>query len=78
MPLEVVRAAGIAVDEVCWDDESIDWSTYNHIVIRSTWDYHRRYDEFMHWVRAVSSVSTICNSLDVITCKRDYCEVHFE
>ena len=66
--LEAVRAAGIAVDEVCWDDESIDWSTYNQVVIRSTWDYHRRYDEFMRWVRAVS---TICNSLDVITWNTD-------
>ena len=69
--LEAVRAAGIAVDEVCWDDESIDWSTYNHVVIRSTWDYHRRYDEFMQWVRAVSSVSTMSNSLDVITWNTD-------
>jgi glutathione synthase/RimK-type ligase-like ATP-grasp enzyme len=69
--LEAVRAAGIAVDEVCWDDESIDWSTYDQVVIRSTWDYHRRYDDFMQWVRAVSSVSTMSNSLDVITWNTD-------
>jgi glutathione synthase/RimK-type ligase-like ATP-grasp enzyme len=69
--LEAVRAAGIAVDEVCWDDESIDWSTYDQVVIRSTWDYHRRYDDFMQWVRAVSSVSTMNNSLDVITWNTD-------
>ena len=69
--LEAVRAAGIAVDEVCWDDELIDWSTYNHVVIRSTWDYHRRYDEFMQWVRAVSSASTMSNSIDVITWNTD-------
>ena len=69
--LEAVRAAGIAVDEVCWDDESIDWSTYNQVVIRSTWDYHRRYDEFMQWVRAVSSVSTLSNSLEVIAWNTD-------
>jgi len=69
--LEAVRATGIAVDEVCWDDESIHWSTYAQVVIRSTWDYHRRYDEFMQWVRAVSSVSTISNSLDVIAWNTD-------
>ena len=66
--LEAVRATGIAVDEVCWDDGLIDWSTYDQVVIRSTWDYHRRYDEFMQWVRAVS---TICNSVDVITWNTD-------
>lgn len=69
--LEAVRAAGIAVDEVCWDDDSIDWSAYDQVVIRSTWDYHRRYDEFMQWVRAVSAVSTISNSVDVITWNTD-------
>jgi glutathione synthase/RimK-type ligase-like ATP-grasp enzyme len=69
--LEAVRATGIAVDEVCWDEESIDWSTYDQVVIRSTWDYHRRYDEFMHWVRTVSAVSTISNSVDVITWNTD-------
>ena len=69
--LEAVRAAGIVVDEVCWDDESIDWSTYDQVVIRSTWDYHRRYDEFMQWVRTVGAVSKISNSLDVITWNTD-------
>ena len=69
--LEAVRATGIAVDEVCWDNESIDWSTYDQVVIRSTWDYHRRYDEFMQWVRAVSATSTISNSLDVIAWNTD-------
>lgn len=69
--LEAVRAAGIAVDEVCWDDESIDWSTYTQVVVRSTWDYHRRYDEFMQWVRAVSSASTMSNSPDVIAWNTD-------
>ena len=69
--LEAVRATGIAVDEVCWDDASIDWSTYEQVVIRSTWDYHRHHDEFMQWVRAVSTVSTISNSLDVITWNTD-------
>ena len=69
--LEAVRAAGIAVVEVCWDDETIDWSMYDQVVIRSTWDYHRRYDEFMQWVRAVSSISTLSNSLDVITWNTD-------
>ena len=69
--LEAVRAAGIAVVEVCWDDETIDWSIYDQVVIRSTWDYHRRYDEFMQWVRSVSSVSTLSNSLDVMTWNTD-------
>jgi len=69
--LEAVRATGIAVDEVCWDDESIDWSTYTQVVVRSTWDYHRRYDEFMQWVRAVSTASTMSNSPDVIAWNTD-------
>ena len=69
--LEAVRAAGYEVDEVCWDDESIDWSVYDQVVIRSTWDYHRRYHEFMKWIRSVGAVSTISNPVDVIAWNTD-------
>jgi glutathione synthase/RimK-type ligase-like ATP-grasp enzyme len=35
---------------VVWDDASIDWTAFDAIVIRSTWDYHTRIDEFRAWI----------------------------
>jgi glutathione synthase/RimK-type ligase-like ATP-grasp enzyme len=36
-----------------WDDESVDWNAYDRVVVRSTWDYTRRPDEFLAWADSV-------------------------
>jgi hypothetical protein len=41
---------GITPVAVCWDDKQIDWNAYDAIVLRSTWDYFRRVDEFRAWI----------------------------
>ena len=69
--LEAVTAQGLLVREVSWDDETIDWSSFDLVVIRSTWDYHRRYEQFMKWVSDVSSVTTLRNAQEVIRWNTD-------
>jgi glutathione synthase/RimK-type ligase-like ATP-grasp enzyme len=41
---------GLQTDAVCWDDPAVDWLGYGAVVLRSTWDYHRRVDEFHAWI----------------------------
>jgi hypothetical protein len=41
---------GSPTDAVCWDDPDVDWLAYRTIVLRSTWDYHRRVAEFHAWI----------------------------
>jgi glutathione synthase/RimK-type ligase-like ATP-grasp enzyme len=36
-----------------WDDPAVDWSMYDLVVVRSTWDYQQRRDEFLAWARAL-------------------------
>jgi hypothetical protein len=57
---------GVVVEWRCWDDSTVDWSTFDAVVIRSTWDYHRRLDEFVHWVGTVSTVSRLWNGPEVV------------
>lgn len=33
-----------------WSDTSVDWAGFDGVVIRSCWDYHRRYAEFFAWL----------------------------
>lgn len=33
-----------------WDDPDADWRSFDAIVIRSTWDYHKRFGEFHAWL----------------------------
>jgi hypothetical protein len=48
---DVLRARGRRVVPVAWDEATIDWERFAAVVIRSTWDYHRRPDEYAHWLQ---------------------------
>lgn len=41
---------GVDASAVVWDDPRVDWSAFDAIVVRSTWDYHLRIDEFRAWI----------------------------
>jgi glutathione synthase/RimK-type ligase-like ATP-grasp enzyme len=43
--------AGHSLTPVVWDDIRVDWSGFDLVVLRSTWDYHKRYDDFRVWLR---------------------------
>jgi len=43
----------LGADYRCWDDPDVDWQRYDRVVIRSTWDYTRRVQEFVAWARRV-------------------------
>jgi hypothetical protein len=50
---DALRARGLGVDAVRWDDEAADWSAYALTVIRSPWDYVPRRDRFVAWAASV-------------------------
>lgn len=35
------------------DDETVDWAAFDLVVVRSTWDYAARRDEFLAWADSV-------------------------
>jgi glutathione synthase/RimK-type ligase-like ATP-grasp enzyme len=35
-----------------WDDSSVDWSSAQIILLRSTWDYHLNVDKFLRWAQS--------------------------
>ncbi|MDR0592526.1 MAG: hypothetical protein LBG60_04565 [Bifidobacteriaceae bacterium] len=44
---------GITAEAVTWDDPAVEWDAYDLAVVRSTWDYADRRDEFLAWARSV-------------------------
>ena len=57
---------GIITEVVDWDNASVDWSRFSMAIVRSPWDYHRRYPKFLTWLDAVSAVTTLQNPADII------------
>ena len=63
-----LAARGVTAEPVVWDDPDVDWSAYDLVVVRSTYDYSPRRDEFIAWAR---SVPNLANSADVIAWNTD-------
>ncbi len=51
--LRALDARGVQAQAAVWDDPEVDWSGFDLVVVRSTWDYAARRDEFLAWADAV-------------------------
>jgi hypothetical protein len=59
------EARGAVVVEPCWDDASIEWERFDAVLIRTTWDYMDRCEEFVAWAMRVSKLTRLHNSAEV-------------
>lgn len=51
-----LQQRGVDAVPAVWDDASVDWTRFDSIVLRSTWDYHKRVDEFRAWLSRMSTL----------------------
>lgn len=56
---------------IVWDDKEPDWSQFDACLIRSTSDYHEKYDQFLRWVARVGGSIPIWNSPEMTTWNAD-------
>ncbi len=59
-------ARGIAHRIVDWDDAAVDWSSFSCALIRSTWDYTDRLDEFLAWADGAAAQTRLFNPPAVV------------
>lgn len=48
-----------------WDSET-DWSRFDACLLRTTWDYQERIEEFMAWIKQVSTQTMLLNTESII------------
>ncbi|MCW2680617.1 MAG: hypothetical protein JWM62_2018 [Frankiales bacterium] len=58
---------GVDASPVVWNSGA-DWSAYDLVVVRSTWDYTLRRDDFLDWA---SRVPRLANPLEVLAWNTD-------
>lgn len=56
---------------VNWDDHEADWATFDLAVIRSTWDYTTRREEFLEWARRVGGLTRLEHQPEVLAWNTD-------
>lgn len=62
--LAACAAAGLDTEWRVWDDAAVDWSSYDLVVIRSTWDYVPRRDDFAAWAASVPRLANPAGVVD--------------
>ena len=67
--LAALDRAGICAVAAPWDAD-VDWRSYDLVVVRSTWDYVPRRDEFLAWAESVPRLANPASVLSWNTDKR--------
>lgn len=67
----LLAALGGRADVVVWDDPSVRWRDYALAVVRSTWDYAARRDEFLAWADRVSRLTRLENPAPILRWNTD-------
>jgi glutathione synthase/RimK-type ligase-like ATP-grasp enzyme len=67
--IEALRRQGVAAEGHPWYAE-VDWARYDLEVVRSTWDYIDRRDEFLAWADSVPALANAASVLRWNTDKR--------
>ncbi|MFJ9564990.1 RimK family alpha-L-glutamate ligase [Streptomyces fuscichromogenes] len=69
--LAALTAAGAEAVARPWDDPEVEWGAHDLVVIRSTWDYSWRTEQFLPWVERVGKATRIANPVEVVRWNAD-------
>ncbi|MCX5057353.1 MULTISPECIES: RimK family alpha-L-glutamate ligase [unclassified Streptomyces] len=69
--VRALREAGAEAVAVPWDDPGTDWSGFDLVVIRSTWDYSWRAGEFVAWAQKCAAVTRLANPAQIVRWNTD-------
>ncbi len=69
--LAALADAGLSAASADWADPAVDWAGADLVVVRSTWDYAPRRDEFLDWARRVEAGTTLLNPAAVLAWNTD-------
>ena len=63
---EALARRGAVVLTASWDDPDFAWDKVDLALLRSPWDYHRRYQEFLGWLARAEAATRVVNDPVVV------------
>jgi hypothetical protein len=64
--LAALASHHVVAEPVIWTDPQVDYSRYDLVVVRSTWDYHHQLDDFLAWADRVAATTPLANAARVL------------
>ena len=62
---------GMEINDICWDDDSADWASFDAALIGTTWDYWDRQAEFLSTLEAIESRTRLFNPAALVRWNSD-------
>jgi hypothetical protein len=73
---QALAARGHRAEDPSWDDPAIDWSAFDLVVLRSTWNYIDDLPRFLAWYEATARATRVANPPSVVAWSTDKRYVH--
>ena len=65
--LEAFNKAGYDAKPAVWNEPSVEWQHFDHIILRGCWGYHRQVEEFYSWLDQVATLGvTLHNAPEIV------------
>ncbi len=64
--IEPMKNIGWIAEEISWRKENVNWSDYDSVIVRSTWDYQNDSEKFISVLEKINNVSHLENDLDLM------------
>ena len=73
LPLELDAFGDVGVELVLapWEDESIDWTAFDLVVMRTPWNYVEHLSAFRRWLEDLDPATQLCNPAPLIAWNLD-------
>lgn len=70
--ISFLKNKGLDVVPTIWNDENVDWKSYDVAIIKSPWDYHNNLQEFLNWLDHLERQSVkVLNPVEIIKWNAD-------
>ncbi|MGC9377642.1 ATP-grasp domain-containing protein [Streptomyces sp. MH13] len=69
--VRALEEAGARASVEVWDDDGVDWASFDLAVLRSTWDYSWRAGEFTAWAEKCGAATRLANPAGVVRWNTD-------
>jgi len=64
--IEPMKMFGWTAEEISWRNKIVDWSDYDAVIVRSTWDYQNDAEKFVGVLEKINSLSYLENDLNLM------------
>lgn len=66
LTLSAFERRGHEVHLAAWENQSVDWSDFDAVIVRSTWNYPLQVEAFAEWIQSVDDQTTLLNPAKII------------